>query len=219
VFNTFVVAGPAALLYIARDKVRIDYKKHLKSFLFACVPFIVWDMWAASNGHWGFNAKYVAGPYLFGLPFEEILFFVTVPFAMIFIWELLVGTKNKVKSTRAIKLCMRVVLLASLVLAVGLRSRAYSRSVLLVLAFTMLALEHSKLYVCARFWRFQLWHLLVFVLSNSLLTALPIITYSSSAIVGYRLGTIPLEDFAYSFCLISVFVIVYNKASREQQRS
>lgn len=35
------------------------------------------------------------------------------------------------------------------------------------------------------------------LLFNSYLTALPIVRYNSERILGWRLGTIPLEDFAY----------------------
>ncbi len=212
-FNVFVVTGPLVLLSIAKDKVRINVRAYFKSFLYVSVPFIVWDMWAASNGHWGFYPKYIVGPYIFGLPLEELLFFTTVPFAMCFIWELLGDGKDKISRQGVAKQAMRIFFVASIILAVFLHSRAYTRSVLLALALTMALLAKSKLYVAVRFWRYQMYHFLVFVLCNYLLTSLPIITYSSAAIIGYRIGTIPLEDFFYSFSLMTIFVIAYTKFS------
>jgi lycopene beta-cyclase len=51
------------------------------------VVFGAWDVIATARGHWSFNPVYVLGPSLLGLPIEEWLFFVVVPFVTIFTWE------------------------------------------------------------------------------------------------------------------------------------
>jgi lycopene cyclase domain-containing protein len=211
-----VIAGPATLLFIAKDKVTLNLRAFALAFLYVCMPFIVWDMWAASNEHWGFNPRYIIGPYIFKLPIEEMLFFVTVPFAMTFVWELMASRVKDINNPKIIQCILWVVVIVS-GMAAGYFDGAYTKSVLLALSFCSLLLLRSKIYVLARFWRFQLYHLGVFVVFNGVLTALPIITYSGSAIIGIRLGTIPLEDFAYSFCLISLFVLAYNKQSKSVQ--
>ena len=49
--------------------------------------YIYWDVLATERGDWAFNDSYILGIRFFGLPLEEILFFVTVPYAMIFLYE------------------------------------------------------------------------------------------------------------------------------------
>ncbi len=46
-----------------------------------------WDVLAAQRGHWTFNPAYVFGPAISGLPIEEWMFFVVIPFTAIFTWE------------------------------------------------------------------------------------------------------------------------------------
>ena len=46
-----------------------------------------WDVFAAWRGHWYFNPEGVWGFRLAGLPLEEVLFFIVIPFCAIFTWE------------------------------------------------------------------------------------------------------------------------------------
>jgi hypothetical protein len=47
----------------------------------------VWDIIATERGDWDFNPEHLIGSYILGLPIEEILFFITVPYSCIFIYE------------------------------------------------------------------------------------------------------------------------------------
>src|SRR5882757_6058767 len=51
--------------------------------------FLVWDILFTQKGVWSFNPNYVLGLNILGLPVEEILFFLTVPFACTFIYQCL----------------------------------------------------------------------------------------------------------------------------------
>lgn len=51
------------------------------------VPYWVWDVIATERGHWSFNPAYTLGIRLLGMPLEEWLFFLVVPFVSIFTWE------------------------------------------------------------------------------------------------------------------------------------
>ena len=46
--------------------------------------FIVWDIFFTAWGVWSFNPGFVVGIYFFGLPLEEYLFFLFIPYACIF---------------------------------------------------------------------------------------------------------------------------------------
>jgi lycopene cyclase domain-containing protein len=54
---------------------------------FPFVLFIFWDVFAVLRGHWSFNENFITGIKIFGLPAEEILFFIIIPFCALFTWE------------------------------------------------------------------------------------------------------------------------------------
>jgi Lycopene cyclase len=53
------------------------------------------DMVATHWGEWSFNAPYISGVRVVNLPLEEILFFITVPDACLFIYEAVLTTSRK----------------------------------------------------------------------------------------------------------------------------
>lgn len=60
----------------------------LSLFLIVSI-FGSWDVFAAWRGHWYFDPAGVSGAGIAGLPVEEWMFFVVVPFCCIFTWEAL----------------------------------------------------------------------------------------------------------------------------------
>ena len=52
--------------------------------------FIPWDIWFTDIGVWWFRDDYITGWKIFLLPIEEWLFFIVVPYACIFIYEVLI---------------------------------------------------------------------------------------------------------------------------------
>ncbi|GAB3348679.1 hypothetical protein GCM10027566_04250 [Arachidicoccus ginsenosidivorans] len=67
---------------------KIRFDKHFLAFLKAsvlvAVPFIIWDALFTKFGIWWFNTDYTLGLTIFGLPIEEVLFFICIPFACVF---------------------------------------------------------------------------------------------------------------------------------------
>jgi len=51
------------------------------------IGYILWDAIVTARGDWFFNYTYLSGISILGLPIEEILFFVVVPYSCIFIYE------------------------------------------------------------------------------------------------------------------------------------
>ncbi|MDD5077625.1 MAG: lycopene cyclase domain-containing protein, partial [Candidatus Omnitrophica bacterium] len=54
-----------------------------------------WDVFAAWRGHWYFDSAGVFRVRLFGLPLEEWLFFIVIPFCCVFTWEALKFIRGK----------------------------------------------------------------------------------------------------------------------------
>ncbi len=70
-------------------------KRLTYSLSFPFVIFVIIDIIAVKRDLWTFNSDYVIGFYLFGLPFEEIMFFLVVPFSCLFVWETVKYFTNK----------------------------------------------------------------------------------------------------------------------------
>ena len=67
---------------------RIQFHKQfgafLKAVLIVAIPFILWDIAFTEMGVWWFNPHYTVGFKIAGLPIEEWLFFICIPFSCAF---------------------------------------------------------------------------------------------------------------------------------------
>ena len=81
---TFTVVGSFWLELILKIKVLKRIKRALMSIIPVAIPFIICDAYAIANGHWKFDPDQTLGIYgPFGIPLEEVLFFLIVPMAAI----------------------------------------------------------------------------------------------------------------------------------------
>jgi lycopene cyclase domain-containing protein len=88
----FIVLGAVLFfpLVLSADR-NIGLWRHtrslIKAILAVALPFWIWDVIVTARGHWSFNEATVIGLKILGLPIEEWLFFIVVPFVSIFTWE------------------------------------------------------------------------------------------------------------------------------------
>lgn len=208
IFNIMAVLTGVLLLYA--EKLRIHWRSLAAAYLLVSAPFIMWDVLATKAGHWGFNSAYVTGLRLFGLPLEELLFFFAVPFVCVSVY--LVCKKyihGEIK--RASKILLSIFsLFVVLTLHYSVGGEYSTIVAAAVLVSAAIAWVYSRVASTKAFWLAMLINFGLFVLANTFLTALPIVTYGESAITGFRVGTIPIEDFAYNFALLTLFLIVYD---------
>lgn len=203
------------MVLLRKFRVRLSVVGVMLAYMLVSVPFILWDIWAAQSGHWGFNPSYTLGYEWFGIAFEEVLFFFTVPLACLVIF-LALGVRGKLARPGVAQLAISLLLIAGLLMSSLWVEQGYTRSVgiALIIACVLLLLE-GRLVYRRRFWVFQVILFLLFIAANTFLTGLPVITYGSAHFIGFRLGTIPLEDFAYNFALINTFLLVYTRSIKQ----
>jgi lycopene cyclase domain-containing protein len=216
-YYLFITAIAASLLM--PFVVKIQFWSRWKQLLFGLgavsAPFILWDITATYQKHWYFNPEYTQSQRLLGLPVEEILFFIVVPLACMVVWAFIQTKRNqRVLSDGTARNIM--INAALLFVAVGvIAPGAYTRVVLLAGAISCILLsKHTGLITGKRFWVFQLVVLGLFLVFNTILTQLPIITYNPDAIVGFKLGAIPIEDVLYNFALINLFLLCFMRGDK-----
>jgi lycopene cyclase domain-containing protein len=210
--NIGIIAGPLILSF--DNKVRF-YKKLpyvLFSMTLVGLIYILWDIYATADYHWSFNPLYTGSIYIFGLPVEEILFFITVPYAMLFLYEVFRYYLED-KITIRINLVPAGFILSVILIITGILMLNYSYTAIAVFscaAYFLIASALKNKYLSSGiFWIFILFSFIPFFIFNYLLTSLPVVLYNPEAILGYRVLTIPIEDFFYSFSLISFYVMAY----------
>ena len=63
-------------------------RRLLRALWIPVAIFVVWDLFAIARDHWDYNPAYVTGWELpGGLPFEELVFFVTIPICSLLTYE------------------------------------------------------------------------------------------------------------------------------------
>lgn len=227
--NLFVVLGPLLLIFLTKSG-RKHYLPQLPKYLLSLTPiaigFILWDIFAVEARHWDFNPEFILGIKFAGLALEEYLFFFTVPFALLFTYQCVlrfISGKFEIKAKTEPKTLVAkaktssyvwlTAVLSTVSLIISFSLTGYTQLVVIAFAITLalILIINPSLLRSKSFWAFMTIQFGLFFLTNLILTALPVITYGETAILGARVITIPVEDFIYSFCLTALNILIFSK--------
>ena len=212
-FNLTVLIGPCAAEFYPPIRSVSQPRVKLLATGIVMIPYLIWDA-LVTGEHWWFNEAYTLDFRLLGLPVGEWLFFVTVPFGCLLVWETLPQTDRWVVTLKWLRV-VRMVLYAvgPLGIAVFISGKQYTGLVLLcfglvgvadtILGVDLLLRPKTYLYVAI-----VAGLILIF---NGYLTARPVVLYGETYQLGYRLFTIPIEDFGYGFTLALFNAMLYEK--------
>lgn len=210
-FNIVIFVGP---LFLGLHRLfRFKYWfEALFSIIIVMIPYIVWDA-AVTGKHWLFNSDYILGIYLTKLPIEEWLFFITVPFACLFTWEMIVrNIKDRPLSIGKYVYYMQYIfpIIAVLFFTQG---KQYTGLVMifLSLAIFMDSLMKTDLLMQKRFYLYLSFIILFTLIFNGYLTWRPVVLYGEFYQLDFRVFTIPIEDFGYGLSLLYFNTILYEK--------
>lgn len=210
IVNLAAVALPLALSF---DKKVAFYKKWPAVFpavAVVAVAYLVWDVIVTARGDWWFNEAHFGGAKVWGLPLEELLFFVTVPYACLFIYEVVRAylPERAVAFPRLLAFGLAAVAIA---LSLVFRERDYTFLVFLSVAafFLVGGLAFPGLLRSLHFWLYLGISYVPFLVVNGVLTGLPVVLYNPDEILGIRVITIPLEDFFYNLSLLGLCGMAY----------
>lgn len=212
VFNLIIISGPMTLSF---DRKVAFYKKW--KFIYAAIfitmiPFIIWDA-IVTGRHWWFNEKYTLDFKPAGLPIGELLFFIAVPYALLFVWEVFAAYfKN-----REIQFLYSIRNIAQFLVIPGLAlfyiGKEYTGLVFFALAFTAFLdrLFKTKVFVQKRTGQLVLLNIGLNLIFNGYLTARPVVLYNEIYQFDWRIYTIPIEDIVYGTSMLLLLVIVYER--------
>ncbi|MBC8233388.1 lycopene cyclase domain-containing protein [bacterium] len=211
-FNIIVIAGPVVFSFDRRVYYVSRWSMALLASVIVMIPYIIWDT-MVTDSHWWFNEKYTLDFRLAGLPIGEWLFFITIPFACLFIWEIIVSYL-KYRVIAKFKF-FRILLLFDFPIGIliYITGKEYTALVLIFLglsAFVDLFLKTDML-LQPRTYLYLAIITFLMMIFNGYLTFRPVILYGSSYQLGFRLGTIPLEDFGYGYTLILLCTMLFEK--------
>jgi lycopene cyclase domain-containing protein len=197
------------------------------SILLVGAVYIVWDAFATLRGDWSFSEAHTGSLRVAGLPLEELLFFVVVPYACIFILEVVRAYFRERRFHFSRRLLAGLGLLF-LTAALIFYRRPYTLTVFAVTAafFFLGGLLGRSMLGRRSFWLALGISYVPFLIANGVLTGVPVVSYGVGHILGVRIGTIPLEDFFYSFSMLGFNYLVYlalrdrwSIGGREEQRA
>ncbi|MFD1294431.1 lycopene cyclase domain-containing protein [Lutibacter holmesii] len=192
------------------------WKAVFLAILLVAVPFLIWDVIFTEYGVWGFNPTYYLGITFFGLPAEEILFFICIPFASIFThYAFLHFFKNLKLSNKVTQIITLFLLITSIVVLIFAFPKAYTSVNFSLFTCLMLYAFLKKDAILNRFYITFLVVLIPFFIVNGLLTGsfIPneIVWYNNAENLGVRIGTVPIEDAFYAFSMLYSSLILIEK--------
>lgn len=193
------------------------------AIILTMVPFLIWDFSFTAFGIWGFTPAYLTGIYAGILPFEEVLFFICIPYSCLFTYHcfsVLIQRNFLAKDVRYITWTL-LVLCASLGSAFW--NHLYTSFTFLGLALMLAVVNFIiKAQWLSRFYFTYLILLIPFCIVNGILTGTgldaPVVWYNNAENMAIRIGTIPFEDVFYGMFLFLVNVSIYEYLTKVRKK-
>ena len=204
---------------------RLSYYKKFKALIGAIVImallFIPWDIFFTLKKVWWFNSDYISDFKLFELPIEEVLFFVIVPFACVFIYEVVKYFFNTSFLKQIPLFVFSGLSVVLLIFALLNYSKTYTfiNFLLTSIALFLVILKRPKW--LNNFFVTYILTIIPFLLINGILTGaltkLPVVNYNPAEIIGVRIITIPIEDFVYNLLMLLMVIYFYEYFLRKNK--
>ncbi|MBO6183497.1 MAG: lycopene cyclase domain-containing protein [Chryseobacterium sp.] len=183
---------------------------------------MAWDVWFTKNRVWWFNDQYLIGKRLFGLPIEELLFFICIPFSCVFTYFCLDKFFKLDWKPSVEKVFVIISIIACLILAILFKEKIYSLVTFLTTAITLIVLY----FILKVKWigKASFIYLILmpgFLAVNGILTGTgldsPIVNYNPKDLIGFRILTIPIEDTVYGYEMILWNLFFFYKFKKNEQ--
>lgn len=204
-------AGPFALSFDKKVAFFKDWSFVLLASICVAIPFLIWDEFFTQWGVWGFNPRYLLKVYLGHLPLEEVLFFFVIPYNFIFLLRVIQAYFPN-RNQKRIWPLFAFIFMATSSIWILLYGTNYYTFLATFLSAALTILLRNKSWYQDFMWAYLLC-LLPFFIVNGILTGAvteePIVWYSGSHIIGWRMISIPFEDLYYNYALLLPLTWIY----------
>jgi len=196
---------------------RLNFYKKWKSLILGIIVmmaiFIPWDIIFTDNGFWGFNPAYLTGYYLLGLPVEEWLFFICIPYACIFTHYALLEISPKFRFGQRTTHVIYISLITVLIIVLWYFYDRWYTLLSFVFCLLILAIVYNtRKQLLRSFFATYLVILIPFLIVNGVLTGTGIedqvVWYNDNENLGKRILTIPVEDSIYNLGMLLTVLFV-----------
>ena len=197
---------------------KVHYYKRWK-YLFPAIGisltiFIVWDIIFTHMGVWGFNPLHLAGFKIINLPPGEWLFFITVPYSSVFLYDVFKAYIPKDPFARISRPLSFFLMGFLLIFALMNYDKVYTFLTFLFLFLYLSTLELVlNVRYMGRFYFAYMITLIPFLIVNGILTGSfieeEVVWYNNAENLGVRIATIPVEDIFYGMLLILMNISLY----------
>lgn len=183
----------------------------IPAILITAAFFLIWDINFTKTGIWSFNTEYTLGKTFKGLPLEEWLFFLVVPYCCIFIYEIVKVDLEKYEYANFFVALSLVLIIVFALIGYFFRHQLYTFLAFMLpsvyLAYTLFRnrfKQHlTKFYFC------YFISLVPFLIVYGILASLPLVEYHPDHILNMRVVNIPIEDFPYFFLMLLMMITIY----------
>jgi lycopene cyclase domain-containing protein len=200
-----------------------QWKYLFPSIFLTMLLFIPWDILFTLNGIWGFNPLHLSGISILHLPLEEWLFFIVVPYASIFTYEVLnVYIQRDILAGYSKYISVFLITLLVLITIFNFSKTYTSVSFFLTAVLMFFTQFFFKSKFMGRFYLSYFVVLIPFFAVNGVLTGSfieeEVVWYNNLENLSFRLFTIPIEDTVYGLLLMLMNTTFYEYFKRKWGR-
>jgi lycopene cyclase domain-containing protein len=216
------------ICFVASFDRRVQFHRYFPAFLKAAlivgIPFIIWDILFTQQGVWWFNTSYTIGSIIGGLPLEEWLFFICIPFSCAFTYHCFTLFFNLSWANAFNNIIVFASTVVAILVALLYTDRLYTLVTALALLLSMVYLH----FIARKHWIGQaslvyLVLMLGFFPVNGILTGTglesPIVNYNTKEILNIRMLTIPVEDAVYGYTQFLWLIYFFNLFKRKNMKT
>lgn len=217
IINVLAVLPPFLLSFDKKVAFYKNFYRLFPSIIVTLIIFVTWDVFFTKEEIWGFNDRYLTGSKILNLPIEEVLFFITIPYACIFTYEVYIAYFPNhgltIKGKNQISIALSIILFITGIYFINhlYTSITFISTAALLVIPKLLKISGFLTYLFPSY----LIILVPFLIVNGLLTGTmmeePIVWYNNDEIIGVRILSIPVEDSIYGFLLLYVNLIFYER--------